>query len=261
MLTTMLISFGVIFLAELPDKSQLVTITYALRHPRWVVLCGATTAAFMVHGLSVTIGHFLGLSLPQRPLALAAAVMFLAFAVWTWRESRDDDATATATARQPRFVFLAVVSSYLLAELGDMTMFASVALAAKHSWIGVWIGATAAMVAANGLAIAVGALLHKRLPIRLLHLMASLLFLLFGLWMLFNGALGWHSVAVVATVGLAGATAVAAVVAAPRPPDPASERPATERGGLPCGTARKASRLRPAPSHIDFASSTTEEHE
>jgi putative Ca2+/H+ antiporter (TMEM165/GDT1 family) len=215
MLTAILVSFGVVFLAELPDKSQLMTMTYALRFRWWVVLCGAAAAAFMVHGLSVTIGHFLGLTLPHRPMALAAAVAFLAFAVWTWRQSRHVGA-AIATTPRPRFVLLAIISSYVLAELGDMTMLASIALAANHNWIGVWIGATAAMVAANGLAIAMASALHRRLPTRFLHLLASVLFLLFGLWLLFDAALGLRPVAIGVTAAAAVAAPLAAVIATMR---------------------------------------------
>jgi Ca2+/H+ antiporter, TMEM165/GDT1 family len=111
-------------------------------------------------------------------------------------------------------VVLAVVSSYVLAELGDKTMLATVALASDHNWAGVWIGATVAMVLADGLAIAAGALLHQRLPERLLHGLASALFVLFGLWLLFDTALGWPWVAVVAT-GSAAVLAAAVAVAAP----------------------------------------------
>jgi Ca2+/H+ antiporter, TMEM165/GDT1 family len=88
MLTAALVSLSVVFVAELGDKSQLMTMTYALRHRWWVVLSGVGIASFMVHGLSVTIGHFLGLTLPERPIAFAAAIAFLLFAVWTWREGR-----------------------------------------------------------------------------------------------------------------------------------------------------------------------------
>ena len=70
---------------------------------------------------------------------------------------------------EPRHVLLAVISSFVLAELGDKTMLATVALASDHNWAGVWIGATAGMVLADGVAIAVGAVLHKRLPERFLH--------------------------------------------------------------------------------------------
>ena len=200
MLTAALVSLGVVFVAELGDKSQLMTMTYALRHRWWVALSGVGIAAFLVHGLSVTIGHFLGLTLPERPIAFAAAIVFLLFAVWTWREGRRDAGQGVRPAPEPRHVLIAVISSFVLAELGDKTMLATVALASDHNWAGVWIGATAGMVLADGVAIAVGALLHKRLPERFLHGLASLLFLLFGLWLLFDSALGWRWVAATGSV-------------------------------------------------------------
>jgi Ca2+/H+ antiporter, TMEM165/GDT1 family len=211
MLTAALISLGVVFVAELGDKSQLMSMTYALRHRWWVVLSGVAVAAFLVHGLAVTVGHFLGLTLPERPIAFAAAISFFVFAAWTWRERGDRGPTPAAP--EHRFVLLAVVSSYVLAELGDKTMLATVALASDHNWAGVWIGATGAMVLADGLAIAAGALLHRRLPERLLHGLASVLFVLFGLWLLFDTALGWPWVAVVATVSAAVLAAAVAIAA------------------------------------------------
>jgi putative Ca2+/H+ antiporter (TMEM165/GDT1 family) len=210
MLTATLVSLSVVFVAELGDKSQLMTMTYALRHRWWVVLSGVGIASFLVHGLSVTIGHFLGLTLPARPIAFAAAIAFLLFAVWTWRERRAGDGEDVKIA-EPRHVLLAVISSFVLAELGDKTMLATVALASDHNWAGVWIGATAGMVLADGVAIAVGALLHKRLPERFLHGVASVLFLLFGLWLLFDSALGLRWIAVAVT-GAVAVTAVAVVV-------------------------------------------------
>ena len=212
MLSATLVSLGVVFLAELGDKSQLMTMTYALRHRWWVVLSGVAIAAFLVHGLSVTIGHFVGLTLPQRPIAFAAAIAFLLFAAWTWRDARKTDEDGEAAVPEPRFVIFAVISSFVLAELGDKTMLATVALASDHNWAGVWLGATVGMVLADGVAIAAGVLLHRRLPEQLLHRLASVLFLLFGLWLLFANALGWTAVAIVAT----GTVAVVALVAAAR---------------------------------------------
>jgi Ca2+/H+ antiporter, TMEM165/GDT1 family len=201
MITAVLISLAVVFVAELGDKSQLITMTYALRHRWWVVLSGVAIAATLVHGLSVAIGHYLGLTLPERPIAFAGAIAFLLFAVWTWREGRggDDDGVRVA---EPRFVIFAIVSSFVLAELGDKTMLATVTLASDHNWAGVWIGATAGMVLADGVAIAAGALLHKRLPAGFLHSLASVLFLVFGLWLLFDRALElrWVAVAVTGSV-------------------------------------------------------------
>lgn len=197
----MLISLGVVFLAELGDKSQLITMTYALRHRWWVVLTGVGIAAFAIHGISVTVGHFLGLTLPARPIAAVAGVAFIGFAAWTWREGTNA-AAGDAPVREPRFVLLAVVSSVLLAELGDKTMLATVALASDHDWLGVWLGATAGMVLADAVAIAVGTMLHRRLPEHLLHGAAALLFLAFGLWMLIDEALGWRPVAIASIAAL-----------------------------------------------------------
>lgn len=211
MLAAALISLGVVFVAELGDKSQLITMTYALRHRWWVVLSGVGIASFLVHGVSVAIGHFLGLSLPERPIAFAAAIAFLLFAAWTWREGRSGGNDEEVRVAEPRFILFAVISSFVLAEFGDKTMLATVALASDHQWAGVWIGATVGMVLADGVAIAAGALLHTRLPERFLHGLASVLFLLFGLWMLFDGALGWRWVAVAVTSGVA-VTAVGAAV-------------------------------------------------
>ena len=214
MLTAALISLGVVFVAELGDKSQLMTMTYALRHRWWVVLSGVAIAAVLVHGLSVIVGHFLGLTVPDRPIAFAAAIAFFGFAVWTWRDRRDEADEASAPAAPGyRFALLAIISSYVLAELGDKTMLATMALASDHDWVGVWIGAALAMVLADGLAIPVGALLHRRLPKRLVHGVASALFLLFGLWLLFDEALGWRWVAVVATSSVAVVAALAAIAA------------------------------------------------
>jgi putative Ca2+/H+ antiporter (TMEM165/GDT1 family) len=207
MLTAALVSLSVVFIAELGDKSQLMTMTYALRHRWWVVLSGVGIASLMVHGLSVAIGHFLGLTLPERPIAFAAGVAFLLFAVWTWREGTKNGNDAVPSVAEPRHALPAIISSFVLAELGDKTMLATVALASDHSWAGVWIGATLGMVLADGAAIAVGAVLHRRLPERFLHGLASVLFLLFGLWLLLDSALRLPLVA----VGATGAVAVAAI--------------------------------------------------
>lgn len=209
MLGAVLVSLAVVFVAELGDKSQIITMTYALRHRWWVVLSGVGIAAVLVHGLSVAIGHFLGLTLPEKPIAFAAAIAFLMFAAWTWREGRNAGGDDDVRVAEPRFVVPAIVSSFVLAELGDKTMLATVALASDRDPIGVWIGATVGMVLADGVAIVVGAILHKRLPEGFLHAMASVLFLLFGLWMLFDAALGWR---VVALAAIGGVTAVVLLI-------------------------------------------------
>lgn len=232
MLSAILISLAVVFVAELGDKSQLITMTYALRHRWWVVLSGVAIAATLVHGLSVAIGHFLGLTLPERPIAFAGAIAFLLFAVWTWREGRsagDDDEVRVV---EPRFVIFAIVSSFVLAELGDKTMLATVTLASDHNWLGVWIGATVGMVLADGVAIAAGALLHKRLPEGFLHSLASVLFLVFGLWLLFDSALGLRWVALAITGSVIVGVGTFALVRAIRRRNSTAVPPPTEPSSL-----------------------------
>lgn len=108
-------------------------------------------------------------------------------------------------------MLFAVASSVVLAELGDKTMLATVALASDHSWAGVWLGATVGMVLADAVAIAVGRSLHRRLPQHALRIAASLLFGGFGSWLLLDEALGWRPAAIAAT-GLLVLTATGAIL-------------------------------------------------
>jgi putative Ca2+/H+ antiporter (TMEM165/GDT1 family) len=180
MLTAALVSLSVVFVAELGDKSQLMTMTYALRHRWWVVLSGIGIASFMVHGLSVTIGHFLGLTLPERPIAFAAAIAFLLFAIWTWRDGRRRRKDDVPSVVEPRHVLLAVISSFVLAELGDKTMLATFALAASQGALATWIGSTAGEVAANLVAVAVGRQVGTRLSPRVVRIGSAILFAVAG---------------------------------------------------------------------------------
>ena len=81
MFSAILVSLAVVFVAELGDKSQLITMTYSLRHRWWVVLSGVAVASIMVHGLSVAIGHYLGMTLPERPIAFAASTWVAAYGI------------------------------------------------------------------------------------------------------------------------------------------------------------------------------------
>ena len=164
MIAALLVSFAVIFVAELGDKSQLMAMTFALRYRWWVVLGAITAATTLVHLASVAIGYFLGEALPTHLIGIVAAVAFLIFGLWTLRGDSLDDDEQTKAQRASAPAFFAVSSAFLLAELGDKTMLATVTLATDHDWVGVWIGSTIGMVAADALAIAVGAIAGKHLP-------------------------------------------------------------------------------------------------
>ena len=85
MLAALLLSFAVIFVAEMGDKSQLMAMMFALRYKWWVVLAAITAATTFVHVLSVAIGHYLGAALPTHLLGIIAGLMFVFFAMWTLR--------------------------------------------------------------------------------------------------------------------------------------------------------------------------------
>lgn len=186
MLAALLLSFAVIFVAELGDKTQLVAMMFALRYRWWVVLSAITVATAVVHVLSVAIGHYLGAALPTHILGLIAGAMFVFFGLWTLRGDSLTDEEASRAAKATAPAFFVVTSAFVLAELGDKTMLATVTLAADRNWLGVWIGSTVGMVAADGLAILVGAVAGKHLPERMIQISAAALFLLFGFYMVFE---------------------------------------------------------------------------
>ncbi|OBA98128.1 hypothetical protein A5662_16365 [Mycobacteriaceae bacterium 1482268.1] len=184
MFAALLLSFAVIFVAELGDKSQLMAMTFALRHRWWIVLGGITVATTAVHLISVAVGHYLGAALPTHLLAIFAGVAFVLFGLWTLRGDSLSDDEATRAQRSSAPAFFAVTSAFLLAELGDKTMLATITLAADNDWVGVWIGSTLGMVAADALAIVVGAVAGKHLPERFIQLTAAALFVVFGVYVL-----------------------------------------------------------------------------
>jgi putative Ca2+/H+ antiporter (TMEM165/GDT1 family) len=187
--SALLLSFAVIFVAELGDKTQLVAMTFALRYRWWVVLAAITAATTLVHVLSVAIGHYLGAALPTHLLGILAGVMFVFFGLWTLRGDSLSDEEKSRAQRATGAAFFVVTSAFFLAELGDKTMLATITLAADNDWLGVWIGSTLGMVVADGLAIIVGAVAGKHLPERLIQIGAAMLFLLFGAFMLLENTL------------------------------------------------------------------------
>ncbi|MGV9801462.1 TMEM165/GDT1 family protein [Mycobacterium sp. NPDC003449] len=214
MLAALLLSFAVIFVAELGDKTQLVAMTFALRYRWWVVLAAITAATTAVHVLSVAIGHYLGAALPTHLLGLLAGAMFIFFGLWTLRGDTLTDEEASRAQRATAPAFFVVTSAFFLAELGDKTMLATITLAADNDWVGVWIGSTLGMVVADGLAILVGAIAGKHLPERIIQIGAAALFLLFGAYMLVENIFPTAPVAIVAASAIAFVGLVATAVRA-----------------------------------------------
>jgi len=181
------ISFAVIFVAELGDKSQLMAMTFATRYRLLPVLAGITAATAVVHAVSVGIGYGLGVSLPTGPISLIAGVAFLGFGAWTLRGDSLTEKEKTKAERSTSAAFWTVAGAFFLAELGDKTMLATVTLATQYGWFGTWLGSTIGMVVADALAILVGRMLGKHLPEKLIKYGAAALFAIFGIWLLIEG--------------------------------------------------------------------------
>lgn len=186
----LLVSFGVIFVAELGDKSQLMALAFAARYRAWPVLVGISAATAAVHAVSVAVGSVVGSSIPTSTVGVVAGVAFLGFAVWTLRgDSLSDDESARGE-RSTGSAVVAASLAFFLAELGDKTMLATITLATTQSPVGTWAGSTLGMIAADALAIFVGKHLGARLPDRIIKVGASFAFVIFGVVLILEGLRG-----------------------------------------------------------------------
>lgn len=182
-------SLLVILLAEMGDKTQLVSLALASRYGAWTVLVGVFAATLAVHLFSVGIGEVLGLALPLFWIHILAGLAFIGFGVWTLRgDTLDDDSIGHKARFGP---FVAVFITFFLAELGDKTMLATITLASQQqAFLPVWLGSTLGMVIADGIAIIVGVVAGKRLPARAIQIGSALIFLGYGVWTLASTLLG-----------------------------------------------------------------------
>lgn len=196
-LSSLLAALGLVFVAELGDKTQLVALGFGARHRPGPVIVGMVLAYAAATLLSVVVGGLLGVSLPTRGLALAGGVLFLAFAAWTLRAGDSghgevdaalatddpagtDKAAAVATADTFRIVVVSVATAMFVAELGDKTMLATATLASQGPPVLVWAGATAGIVLSGALGVLLGRVFGARLPERATRLGSAALFALFG---------------------------------------------------------------------------------
>jgi putative Ca2+/H+ antiporter (TMEM165/GDT1 family) len=191
-----LLSFAVIFVAELGDKSQLIALTFATRYRALTVLVGISVATLLVHAGSVLVGHTVATALPTPLIAILAGLAFFAFAAWTLRGDTLDEEEQASAGRVQRSAVLAVGTAFFLAELGDKTMLATITLATREEPIGTWLGSTAGMVAADAIAIGVGRFLGTRLPDRVVRVGAATAFVLFGIALVGQGLVDAGIVAV-----------------------------------------------------------------
>lgn len=172
-------ALGLVFIAELGDKTQLVALGFGARYRLAPVLAGVVAAYAVTNLISVVIGGLLGAALPTRAIGLGGGVLFLGFAAWTLRSDDEDDEDAPEAGN--RSVFLTVAAAMFLAELGDKTMLATATLAAQGDPLLVWIGATIGIILSGSLGVLLGRAFGARLPERATRIGAAALFAFFGL--------------------------------------------------------------------------------
>jgi putative Ca2+/H+ antiporter (TMEM165/GDT1 family) len=171
-------SFLFVVLAEMGDKTQLLAMAFACRYPAKTVLAGVLVATLLNHLLAVVVGSWLTNIVPLDTIQIAASASFILFGLWTLRGDQLE-----GEDKKYKFSPLWTVAvAFFFAEMGDKTQLATVALAAKYqSILPIWMGTTAAMLAADAFGIMVGVVLGKKIPERFVKWFAAVIFILFGI--------------------------------------------------------------------------------
>ncbi|MGE5173038.1 MAG: TMEM165/GDT1 family protein [Betaproteobacteria bacterium] len=182
-MTAFLTSLAIVTLAEMGDKTQLLAMAFASRFRWQTVMLGVFAATAANHLFAVSVGNYLTNIIPIAYIRIAAAASFILFGLWTLRGDTLDD-------ENKRFnfsPFWTVTVAFFLAEMGDKTQLATVALAAEfNTVVPVWVGTTSGMLIADAVGIIAGIVLHKKIPEKQIRWFAALVFIGFGLWGLYD---------------------------------------------------------------------------
>ena len=175
-----LISLSTVAVAEMGDRTQLLSLMLAARFRRpWPILAGVFCATVANHAVAGLIGQQVGHALTPRILDTAVGISMIVMALWTLKPDTLDE---ESTQRKRRGAFLATLITFFIAEIGDKTQIATVALAAAYSnLLAVVAGTTTGMLLANVPVIFCGKAFADRLPLKSLRYVASALFLGLGI--------------------------------------------------------------------------------
>ncbi len=176
------VSSGIVTLAEIGDKTQLLALLLAARFRRpWPIIWGILVATVVNHAMAGAIGQLVADYLNETWQHAILAVSFLAVAAWTLIPDKLDEDEAPPVGRYGAFV--ATVIAFFLAEMGDKTQIATVVLAAQFdAYVWVVLGTTVGMLLANVPVVILGNVAAERLPLTLIRRITALAFLLLGLY-------------------------------------------------------------------------------
>ena len=175
-----LVSTAIVALAEIGDKTQLLAFILAAKFRRpWPIVLGILVATLANHAFAAAVGTWLTTLMGPQTLRWVLGLSFIAMAVWTLIPDKLDE----DDARLPRFgVFGATLIAFFLAEMGDKTQVATVALAAQYqALVAVVAGTTLGMMIANVPAVLLGDRIAARMPVKLVHGIAAAIFLGLGI--------------------------------------------------------------------------------
>ena len=177
-----LLSTAIVALAEMGDKTQLLALLLAARFRKPVpILVAILLATLINHGLSAVLGQWVTTVIGPEVLLWIVSIGFIAMAVWMLIPDELGDENASINKWQKFGVFGATFILFFLAEIGDKTQIATVALAARFdSVFWVMLGTTLGMMLANAPAVFLGDKLANRLPISLIHKIGAAIFLVIG---------------------------------------------------------------------------------
>lgn len=182
-MTAYIASVVLVVLAEMGDKTQLLAMAFASRY-RWQTVMWAILAATLVnHLFAVIAGSYLTRLVPMTYIQIFASASFILFGLWTLKGDRLE-----GEDRRYNFSpFWTVAVAFFIAEMGDKTQLATVALATRYDAIVmVWLGTTTGMLIADAVGIVAGVVLGKKIPERLIKWFSAIIFILFGIAGLFE---------------------------------------------------------------------------
>ena len=185
------VSTGVVALAEIGDKTQLLAFILAARFKKpWPIIAGILCATLVNHGLAGALGAWITTAVPPEILRWILGASFLGMAVWTLIPDKIEEEETQVAKRFG--VFGATLVTFFLAEIGDKTQIATVAMAAHYaSPLLVVVGTTLGMLLADVPAVFVGDKLAHRIPMKLVHSIAAVIFALLGVATLLGAGSGF----------------------------------------------------------------------
>jgi len=175
-ITTSSSSFLLIFAAEIGDKSQLVCMALAARYRATPVMLGSILAFLLLNSLAVTFGVAIANWLPEVFVSAAVAILFAVFGVHAL-QIKEDLNNEKVAIRSDGSILLGTFLLITMAEFGDKTQLAVVALSSTSLPIAVWLGSTVALITTSALGVWAGRTILQRIPITFLHRISGVIFI------------------------------------------------------------------------------------